>query len=70
MPGYLPVCGRCQGEGLRRSVEVRALTTDQLQADGILWTAAKRQKGQATRTGYIEWSPELPVSAFCSTNPV
>jgi integrase len=44
---------------LRRSVEVRSLTRSQLTADGILWQAAKRQKGQAQRSGLIEWSTTL-----------
>lgn len=44
---------------VRRSVEVRALKRDQITEAGILWTAAKRQKGQAARQGLIEWSPEL-----------
>ncbi len=44
---------------VRRSVEVRALTRDQIQPDGIHWTAAKRQRGQSARVGLIEWSPEL-----------
>ena len=44
---------------VRRSVEIRALKRDQITEAGILWTAAKRQKGQAARQGLIEWSPEL-----------
>lgn len=44
---------------LRRSVEVRALTRDQILDEGIIWTAAKRQGGQAERKGLIEWSEEL-----------
>jgi len=44
---------------LRRSVEVRALTRNQITDEGILWAAAKRQGGQAQRNGLIEWSPEL-----------
>lgn len=44
---------------LRRSVEVRALTSDQIAAGGIEWKAAKRQRGQAQMMGLIEWSPEL-----------
>ena len=44
---------------VRRSVEIRALRRDQITDAGILWTAAKRQKGQAARQGLIEWSPEL-----------
>lgn len=44
---------------VRRSVEVRGLTRDQIRDDGIVWTAAKRQAGQAARIGLIEWSPEL-----------
>lgn len=44
---------------VRRSVEVRALTRDQIGADGITWRAAKRQRGQLEQVGLIEWSPEL-----------
>jgi len=44
---------------VKRSVEVRALTRDQFTEDGILWKAAKRQKGQADKSGLIEWSAEL-----------
>jgi len=44
---------------LRRSVEVRVFTRDQIKTDGIEWEAAKRQGGQAVRRGLIEWSPEL-----------
>jgi hypothetical protein len=34
---------------LRRSVEVRALTRDQIKPEGIVWRAAKRQRGQSER---------------------
>ncbi len=44
---------------VRRSVEVRALTRDQIGADGISWTAAKRQRSHEERRGLIEWSDEL-----------
>jgi integrase len=45
---------------VRRSVEVRAMTRDQIDAErGIFWKAAKRQAGQAEKVGLIEWSPEL-----------
>lgn len=44
---------------VRRSVEVRALTRDQIKADGIVWKAAKRQRGQVERFALIEWSDEL-----------
>jgi integrase len=44
---------------LRRSVEVRALTRDQIGEDGITWKPAKRQRGQAQTTVLIEWSPDL-----------
>lgn len=44
---------------VRRSVEVRALTRDQVTDAGIVWRAAKRQRGEAVKTGLIEWSPEL-----------
>lgn len=47
---------------VRRSVEVRALTRDQITADGIVWTAAKRQRGQAVKTALIEWSPALKAT--------
>ncbi len=45
---------------VRRSVEVRAMTRDQIDDErGIFWRAAKRQKGQAELVGLIEWSPAL-----------
>ncbi|MFT3816869.1 MAG: hypothetical protein QM750_04440 [Rubrivivax sp.] len=44
---------------LRRSVEVRALTRDQITTRGIEWRAAKRQRGQVAITRLIKWSPEL-----------
>lgn len=44
---------------VRRSVEVRALTRDQIGEDGIVWRGAKRQRGEAEKVGLIEWSPEL-----------
>lgn len=44
---------------LRRSVEVRALTRDQIKDEGIVWQAAKRRRGAAPRVGIIEWSDEL-----------
>ena len=44
---------------VRRSVEIRALKRDQITEAGMVWTAAKRQKGQAEQRGLIEWSPEL-----------
>jgi integrase len=44
---------------VRRSVEVRGLTRDQITEEGIIWTAAKRQKGQQLKRGLIEWSSEL-----------
>jgi hypothetical protein len=44
---------------LRRSVEVRAFTRDQIKDAGIEWQSAKRQKGEAQKTGLIEWSDEL-----------
>jgi hypothetical protein len=44
---------------LRRSVEVRAFTRDQIKPEGIVWKAAKRQHGQAERFALIEWSNEL-----------
>jgi hypothetical protein len=44
---------------VRRSVEVRALTRDQITEAGIEWKAAKRQRGESVKLGLIEWSPEL-----------
>lgn len=44
---------------VKRSVEVRALTRDQIGEEGIVWKAAKRQAGEAQRTGLITWSPAL-----------
>lgn len=44
---------------VRRSVEVRAMTRDQIGESGIEWKGAKRQRGNAERFGLIEWSPEL-----------
>lgn len=44
---------------VRRSVEVRALTRDQICDDGIVWRGAKRQRGAAEKVGLIEWSPDL-----------
>ena len=47
---------------LRRSVEVRALTRDQIKTDGIEWAAAKRQKGESQKVALIEWSDELKAT--------
>jgi hypothetical protein len=44
---------------VRRSVEVRALARDQIVDAGILWQAAKRQRGEAVKFGLIEWSDDL-----------
>jgi hypothetical protein len=44
---------------LRRSVEVRAFTRDQIKPEGIVWKAAKRQHGQPERFALIEWSDQL-----------
>lgn len=44
---------------VRRSVEVRALTRDQITDAGVLWTAAKRQRGQAVARVRMEWTDEL-----------
>lgn len=44
---------------VRRSVEVRALTTEQITEAGILWTSGKRRRSQAALQGLIEWSPPL-----------
>jgi integrase len=47
---------------VKRSVEVRALKRDQIRPEGIVWTAAKRQGGQAEQVGTIEWSEELQAT--------
>lgn len=47
---------------VRRSVEVRALTRDQITDPGIVWKGAKRQKGQTVKTALIEWSAELKTT--------
>lgn len=47
---------------VRRSVEVRALTRDQITDAGIVWRAAKRQRGEAAKVGLIEWSPQLKAT--------
>jgi len=47
---------------VRRSVEVRALTRPQITDAGIVWTAAKRQRGSAPIQGLIEWSSELKAT--------
>jgi len=44
---------------LRRSVEVRALTRDQITDAGIVWQAAKRQRGALHGQQAREWSAEL-----------
>lgn len=44
---------------VRRSVEVRAFSRDQIKPEGIVWKAAKRQHGQSERFALIEWSDEL-----------
>ena len=44
---------------VRRSVEVRALTRPMIGKDGITWTGAKRQRGEAAKVVVIEWSSEL-----------
>ncbi|MGV8822960.1 hypothetical protein [Methylibium petroleiphilum] len=44
---------------VRRSVEVRGLKREQITEQGIVWLAAKRQRGQVQRRGLIEWSPSL-----------
>lgn len=44
---------------VRRSVEVRAMTRDQIREEGVEWRGAKRQRGEAAKVGLIEWSPEL-----------
>ena len=44
---------------VRRSVEVRAMTRDQIGEDGIEWVGGKRQAGHAVKRGLIEWSPAL-----------
>jgi hypothetical protein len=47
----------------KRSVEVRALARDQLKAEGIEWTGAKRKRGAPVRKGVIEWSDELRATS-------
>jgi integrase len=47
---------------VKRSVEVRALKRDQITTQGIVWTAAKRQGGQAEQVGTIQWSNELQAT--------
>lgn len=44
---------------VRRSVEVRSMTREQITPEGLVWTAAKRQKSQSKLMGLIEWSDEL-----------
>ena len=44
---------------VRRSVEVRALTSQQITDSGIVWVSAKRQGGQVPQHGLIEWSEDL-----------
>lgn len=44
---------------VRRSVEVRDLKRDQIGADGIVWTGAKRRRSQEPKVALIEWSAEL-----------
>lgn len=45
---------------VRRSVEVRAMTRDQIDdATGIRWVGGKRRQGAQPRVVLIEWSPEL-----------
>jgi len=47
---------------VRRSVEVRGLTRQQIGEGGIEWEAAKRQRGESRKVGLIEWSPELKTT--------
>ena len=47
---------------VRRSVEVRALTRNQITDDGIVWKAAKRKRGTAQIEGLIEWSDALKAA--------
>lgn len=44
---------------VRRSVEVRALTHSQITDEGIVWKAAKRQRGESEKFALIEWSDLL-----------
>jgi hypothetical protein len=44
---------------VRRSVEVRDLTRDQITADGVVWQAGKRKRSDGERFALIEWSPAL-----------
>lgn len=46
----------------RRSFEARNLTRDMITADGILWKASKRRKGQSDKHVLVEWSPELKTT--------
>jgi hypothetical protein len=62
MGGPQHICALAQQTAylcLRRSVEVRALMRPQITAQGTLWKAAKRQRGQAEKHGLIEWSDKL-----------
>lgn len=47
---------------LRRSVEVRAFTRDQISEDGIRWESGKRRAGNPAKIVLIEWSPELKAT--------
>lgn len=47
---------------VRRSVEVRALTRDSITEAGLMWKAAKRQKGGADKVALIEWSDQLKAT--------
>jgi hypothetical protein len=44
---------------VRRSVEVRACTRDQLTDDGLNWQDGKTPQAEEPRKGLIEWSDEL-----------
>lgn len=44
---------------VRRSVEVRSMTRDQITGAGIKWVAAKQKKTDRILEGLIEWSPRL-----------
>lgn len=47
---------------VKRSVEVRGLTRDQLKPEGIEWIGAKRKRGAPVRRGLIEWSDDLQAT--------
>jgi integrase len=44
---------------VRRSVEVRSLTREMIQADGVRWQDGKQSRSSQKPDVLIEWSPEL-----------